>query len=128
MPVKAERVGKWTFRLAGVTHTRPPYPGALRCGGQVFAERLPEDGDPDGPREDYYEASWECYCETCLECDVGGYDSLRESTAAAPEYWTGDMGDTGDTGDRSAGAPAPDDPVTPGRVAGPRPTPGPTPP
>jgi len=85
--VKAIKVAPKVYKLRGITHTCPRYCGAAVCGGQVFAERFPGEEDDDGP----IPPSWECYCETCGDCDPNGWATLRECLAEAPEFWLAEV-------------------------------------
>lgn len=84
--VRLVRLSPGHYRLDGVTHTHGG------CDGQVYAERFGPSWDsevwPDGRAERVrLEASWECYCETCGECDVNGWPTLKDCKREAQAYW-----------------------------------------
>jgi hypothetical protein len=87
--VKAVRVRCGLYELSGVTHTAPRYPGAPACGGRVFAERFPGEWDEEGGKPVRLPPSWECFCERCLDCDPGGWDTLAECVREALSFWAG---------------------------------------
>lgn len=91
--VKAVKVRRGLYRLEGVTHTEPRYPGASVCGGQVFAQRHPDESRDDGVEVDMVlPSSWECFCEKCLDCDPNGWATLAECVLEAPAFWCATSG------------------------------------
>jgi len=78
------RIRRGLYRLDGVTHGAR-YPGGPVCGGRIFAESIDANGRPFSS-ERYYR--WECYCETCLECDANGHATLKLCATVAGQYWS----------------------------------------
>ena len=83
--VRPVKIRRGLYRLDGVTHTKPRYRGAEVCGGQVFAHCY----DPFVEAVEIVPGSWECFCETCKDCDPNGWRTLAECVREAPAFWSG---------------------------------------